>query len=78
MTNAWQPVEIVPADQVEAARREEEKLNAVSTYRLCYTHEGGMYSRNVEGTGAWFLMMKKLVGKSIEGYGILTYIGPPV
>lgn len=76
--NAWNQVKVATAEQTEAARREEERLNAKSTYRLCYTHDGGMFARNVEGTGAWAEMMKKLVGTYIEGYGVLTYIGPPV
>lgn len=77
MSNAWQPKTIEEA-VLKAAQEEEARLNRVATYRLCYTHDNGMFSRNVEGTGAWYEAMKKLIGTRIDGYGILTYIGPPV
>ena len=55
-----------------------EYLNQMTVFRLSYAHEGGMYSVTQPGTRAWGEYMKNLVGKHIDGYGILTYIGPPV
>ena len=77
-TNAWQQVATTPEELLKLAREREAYLNRLNTWRLTYATEGGMWSRNVEGTGAWFELMKTAVGKHIEGYGILTYIGPVV
>ena len=54
------------------------ELNRVHTWRLVYSHHGGMFDRKVEGTKAWFLKMKELVGTHFEGYGTLVHIGDPL
>lgn len=76
--NAWQPIKTTPEELLKLAHEREKYLNGTHFWRLTYATEGGMWSRNVEGTGAWFEMMMKSIGTHIEGYGILTYIGPVV
>lgn len=75
--NAWQPATIEEA-VLKAAQDEEVRLNQINTYRLTYTHDKGTWSRTVQGSVAWFEAMQGFIGIYIDGFGVLTYIGPPV